>query len=675
MSTQLPQSTTGWKASQLSDKFGDIIRTRGLDLVKAGYITLGRKPIGLFSHTEDTDFGVPLVITNDATQYYIITTTAGFIYNPANQTVTQLPTIDAPGVGFQTDAAMYNAEVAVSGVSSLNTYNPGDGLWNHPTRITGLDSAYPHPVETFTTLAYVCVGNGNKVQMYDSSYNLIATLTIEQGYVVTGLRHTPGFMYISTRNISGKNARMFVWAGTFDGSANGTGAVSYDAEGDWIYSLCEYDSSVAIINSQGQLMRFSGNGFDQLDALPVYYSDYSWVSANSIFNILGKVASRGMMAQGKRIVLNIDGSIALPTNQYPGSVMPNQPSGVWVYDPDTGLTHRAGYVHEKYQSVAITAVDSDYLVLASSVALQVADPVVFLTTTLTGITAGQTYFAIPDGTQNTRIAISPYDAFQGNHLPVSGDPGDFDAMAVDVYSSVGATSIRNPGPVHPIMTVLPNVFFGTEFLFGGTAIDGTGSDMGILMSLGMGRNVGSFITARIPATSLTDDFPKMFAKLEQMFVASQYVLVNFRRILRFGVPMATSGLVTWASSTTFTINVQRRDFSAALVGDEIEIILGAGSGYTAHISEIDVSAAPTYTVTLDTVIPGAVAGQKFDFIIDNWTRLESFDLDGKGIPQGTLETAVSDLDSTWVQLKVELGGFKTQIGEVDVPSVANMNYD
>lgn len=680
MSTILPQNDSGWNIAQNSDKFGDVIRTRALDYKKTGYARLARKPIGLRTTTDDANFGIPLSITNDNVGYQIVTTTGVFRLDPNTLAITQTSVIDQPVLGFNSDSCIFNGKLIVTGQTNANALDTSTGLWDHPVEITGLQSNYPHPCETFVTLAFFCIGNGHEVFMYNTSYALVATLTIEAGYIVTGIRHVPGFVYIATRNIAGGNARMFVWAGTYDGSGNGTGAVSYDAEGDWIYSMTPYDSSIAIINSRGQLMRFSGNGFTQLDALPVYYSDYSWVSSAALFNLVGKVASRGLVADGKRLLMNIDGSVGLPNNQYPGKIMENQPSGVWAYEPGIGLAHRSGYVHDTHKQLTVSGVDSSYFSFTTTHELQTGDPVVFVAPSITGVNAGQTYFAIPGTTLTTRLAISPYDAMQGNYIVCSGTPGVNDIMHCDTYTSVGSTTIENPGAIHNFSNLLPNVFFGSEFFFGGQVINGAGTAVSVLMSQGMGRNVGSFTTSRIPATSLTDVFNQIFAKLKPLVYSSDYIHIKYRIERRFGVPMSTSGLVSWTSPTTFSMDTQTRDFAAVMVGDEIEITEGAGAGYTAHITSIVQGALPstTYAVTIDTAIPTVVNGQQFDFTVNDWTSLATFTKDSVNLPSGFLSDTIGGGaaigEGTGVFLKVEIGGHQVEVSQVIVPTSPNLDY-
>lgn len=682
MSIRLPQAATGWTTAQNGDKFGDLIRTRNLDFSKDGYLTLARKALALYSLNDSASFGQPIAITNDSNFYYIVTTVGIFEYNTLTGAMVQLNLIDAPTPGFGSDTVVFNANVVVSGNTTVNDYNPLTNFWTHTARIvTGLSSSYPHPLCLFENLIYIMVGNGNQVLMYDGNYSLIATLTIPAGYIVTGIRWRQNLAYIATRNIAGGEAKLFVWAGTFDGSANGTGATAYGVQADWIYSLCEYDSAIVVVTSTGEILRFNGGGFDEepIAVFPVYYTPYSWISSNSAASLVGKVTNRGMVAEGKNLYINIDGSTSLGSGQFPGRTLVNQPSGLWVFKPGVGLYHRAGTMHQTHQSVLVTAVASNYIALASAVDVQLGDAVVFLSgTPLTGINIGQTYFAIPDTNQNMRLALSPADAINGDYINISGTPGGTDILHIDNYTSVGATVVVNPGPVHPIRTILPNIFFASEVLFGCTALDNTNTSTGVLMSLGMGRNVGTFTTSRIDSGALTEKWQKLFAKIEPYFRSADSFLFKYKIGRRLGMPLTMStGMVQWTSSTTFTINRMTREFSSAAIGDDIEIIQGAGSGYVAHITNIDKSNDPTWVITIDRALTGAVNGAYFDFIVDNFTELEKEIYTSKSVSEGFFENAIAgaDGDSKFLQIKCVISGYDIEMDELDVISTGSMNME
>lgn len=676
MSIQIPQAKTGFTLAQNGDKFGDIVRTRNLDFSKDGYLSLARKALVLFSGFDSTDFGEPIAITNDDANYYIITNTGFYLYVVSTNTTTELSLTNAPQAGFQSDAIVFNAKLLVSGQTSVNSYARLTGFWDSPADITGLSSAYPHPLCAFENLNYVTVANGNVVTMYDTSFNLIATLTIPMGYVVTSMRWRENTLYIATRNIAGGSAILFTWAGTFDGSGNGTGAQGYGVEADWIYSCCEYQNNIAVVTSEGQILSFSGGGFDFIAAFPVYYTPYDWISSNAILNIIGNVANRGMVGIGDNLFININGATSVGPGQFPGQNLVNQPSGLWEFKPGVGLFHKAGFPYATHQKVTVSQITSSFLNLSAAVDVKLGDAVVFLSTSITGLNSGQTYFAMPADSIHIRLALSPADAINGIYIFISGTTGD--TMHIDSYSSVGATVISNPGPVHPIRTILPNIFFGSEVLFGGTVLDSTNTVRGMFMSLGMGRNVGSFTMARVASQSLTDMWKKMFMKLEPYFRSADSVLIKYKTEKRLGMPLTqTSGMVQWTSSTTFTVDRTKREFSSALNGDEIEVIQGAGSGFSAHITNIDKGTDPLWNVTVSPAIPGAVNGAFFDFITDNFTLLATKSYTDKSISEGFFEEPIGgdDGESKWIQLKVLVSGYDIEMDQLDVISTGNMNFE
>lgn len=659
----IPSSNRAWTVRHDSDIYGSIVNSRNLDFSKDGYVQLARKAMVLYSGKTDVNFRRPIVFAATDSLIYLVTTEAIFEINPfGGQLVfSALPgNVDAPDSGIYSDALVYQSELHVSDDDSVCAYDGSS--WDRV--ITGLSDDYPHPLCVSEHQVALAVGDGNLVNLYNTGYSLLTTLVLPKDHIVFCIRWRMDQLYIGTRNISGGSAKVFIWNGAGTGAQQG-----YSVQADWVYSMCEYQSSIAAITSAGQVLRFNGGGFDELPgaSLPVASTPYSWTSNTTDNNIIGKVASRGMAAIGSSLYININGELDNESTVLPGRQLNSMPSGVWVYEPTIGMSHRAGYNYQKKLSLAPSSVGSSVLQFATSHQAQLGDAVIASNVvSLVGVTEGQVYYAVPGGSQALKLALTPKDALEGRTITITGTPAFNDTFDFDTYESVSSTVINNTGPIFALGKERPNLFYGSEVFFAGEVMDGDMENNQIVMSLGMGRNVGRFTTAKILASDIEDTFQQLVSKYTPFILDTQKLVIKYRSEERYGFPtplrFSDLGLATWVTQESFTVDARYRDFKSVEVGDEIEVVEGAGAGYTAHITDIQVS-GDTYTVTLDESFP-VTTEQQFDFVADNWERFTTITNEDLSENRSFDKTTLDDVHSKWVQFRVELRGFNMSIEQL-----------
>lgn len=672
---RLPRENT-WRSVQGSDMFGDIMRSRNVDLSETGYVTLSKKPCCIFNNvavagTGDVDFDDVIAIAADDTYYYFIAAdgkNTGATISETALTFADINTSGAPTVVVTSDATSYNSAIAVSGSTDLRYLASFDGTANSGTWTTASDFSFgtnPHPlckIEHRNTLA---IGDGNKVYQTDAAAwtdDDTNILTIPVEYVVTSMRWRGNKLYIGTRNVSGGNAMLFVWGGT------GTSAdYGWPVDAGWIYSVCEYGSSVAVLTSAGQLLYFNGGGFQVLANLPVFYTPFTWHQNATGQNTRGKAVNRSMWAIGDTIYLNIEGEprgADAPENY-------KQPGGLWIFDPAVGLYHRAGYTAETYRILTISSLASNIFNFSSAHGVSTGDAVwAHTVTNIDELTAGRVYYAVVESSTAFKLALSPADAHAGRTMLASGTVSG-DKLAVETLDVLGATQQLIPGPVHGFSRLQPSKFFATEVFFAGKVWNTlmNSNEATTLMSFGMGRNVGYFVTPKLYGQHITDTFQKIVANIRGLNLDTDKVVIKFRTRERFGLPtpIRVSGLsANWTDDSNFTIDTATKDVRSAQVGDEVEFTQGAAAGYTAHITAIDDSTS-TWTITLDEDVPGIAASDRSDFIIDNWTKLGTFTNTSNTIDQGFLEQLVGN-EGAWCQFKIEMRGTGVAINMLDVIS-------
>jgi hypothetical protein len=538
----------------------------------------------------------------------------------------------------------------------------------------------PHPLCVSEHQQFLAVGVGAGVALYNTSWVLQTTCSIPTGHIVTWIRWKGNLIYFGTRNTQGGEARMFIW--------NGSGTAAQAAYGagscDWIFSGCEYGPTIAVVTSLGQILQFAGDGFIPLRTdegqemnFPVYYSQVPWGSTAAVSNLRGKVTSRGMVAKGRRLYINVNGEIDFDQAAVPNT-LPEFPSGIWVADPEVGLYHKAGFDHAQRNKVAATALSSNTLTVGSAQVFETGDPIYCTAVgSLTGDIDGDCiYYAIKVSSTEFKLALTPKQALAGDNITITGAVSSSE-FSFNQYESVGATNVGGAGPICALTSIGMPRFNGIEFIYGGDVINATGSQIGCVMSLGMGKNVGSFVTPSIQASQVTDVFKKLIAKFPPLNISSRKIIVKYRLGKRWGLPGRRDllgGSAVWINSTSFTINPKTYDMAAAAVGDEIEFTRGSGAGYTAHISAITVNSATDWTITIDEAMPDVVASDTAKFFINNWIKYKTISTtdDAKAAALGFKNMALVK-KSKQVQLKIELRGYTDIEETMDMEEVMLVN--
>lgn len=654
-----------WLSAQNGERFGNLTRTKSISLDSQGKIELAKKAIALYGLADDAGFLPPTMIVTDGTYAYAGTSGGHvFVIDLTSNTfsIVEATGTNQPTSGDDSDMIIFNSKPHLSGgakVGYLNALGQGQ-TWQNPSPITDLSTSYPHPLHQRKRAKTMLVGDGSTLRQYDTSYTRITAneLVIPSEYIITCIRTAGLNVYVGTRNIYGADAKMFVWNGVGVGSQ-----AEYGVGADWIYSMCEYESSVALVTSAGQILRFNGGGFDEIENFPVYYTPFSWESSSATSSLIGKVASRGLTTKGGRLYINMNGAVSSPSTVYPGMYLPNQPSGLWCYDRKVGLYHKAGYNYNSKLVLAPTEVSSSHIIFSTAHQAETGDATLYVGA-LTGLTSGQVYYVIKDSATSIQLALSPTDALAGNAVTFSGTITT-DKFNFDRYESMGETSITSPGGICVFGKNYPNAFWGTEILFGGSAIDEAQNAESVIMSLGMGRNRGSFVLPKILSSEIKDTFNDIRAFVEHINLDTDKVVVKYRTKKKSGLPtpLFFTGSATWTTTTTFTVDTTKKDFKAVSIGDEIEVVEGAGAGYTAHITAIENSSS-TYTVTIDEEMP--VSSGSFDFVADNWTKLATFTRETSDVSSDGIAQQALGVPSKWIEIKVELRGRGVMIEEIQV---------
>lgn len=112
------------------------------------------------------------------------------------------------------------------------------------------------------------------------------------------------------------------------------------------------------------------------------------------------------------------------------------------------------------------------------------------------------------------------------------------------------------------------------------------------------KKYGYFVTQWIQASAIKDSWKKIALKHKKLLSSSDEIILKARTTEADPIYID----MTWVNTTSFTTTTD----VSALVGYEVEVIQGTGSGKCSHISSV--TGSGTYTVTVDETYTGVTTG-------------------------------------------------------------------
>ncbi len=135
--------------------------------------------------------------------------------------------------------------------------------------------------------------------------------------------------------------------------------------------------------------------------------------------------------------------------------------------------------------------------------------------------------------------------------------------------------------------------------------------------------------------SVQNAWQNVFSLYRKLITSGSSITIKYRTLDIDPVEAS----ITWTSTTTFTTPTNLIGYE----GYEVEGIQGKGSGFCAHITQVDVTAG-LYTVTVDTVFTGVTGTAKVR--VQNWKKISTVS------PIPTYDQAGMGDTSNWTQYKV-----------------------
>ena len=666
----LPSDTKEWKQANNSDLLGNISFTKNITFDKKGYLQLSNSSRAVMNEAIDADFDEPMVIIRSEDHgYFVQTIDSPFIANDT-RFLSVRPTQDAtagiPSGSLFSDATFAGGLLIVTQNNDVKFYDPAANTWTDTNISLTATSGAQHPIEKYPNLSGVAIANVNTVGLYSASVaapfsatpTLQATLKILSDFYITSLAYFNQNLYVGTMNRSGGHAILYVWNGYGEAAQS-----AFEVDSNIIYDITVHEDSIVCFTGKGQLLRFNGSGFTQLDALPIFYANQNISDETNVAMLHNCLKSNSDV-----LYINV-------TTRDSGLRMTNQPDGIWCYDSALGfMYHRYGL------SLALTTID---IVATASVntttdVITVADAPITGTEVLYDAVSGTAlapleddhkYYVIKTGATTIKLATTKANALAGTAIDLTGTGNNAQILTSFPNIDFGQYLGSRVGAILPIERIVEQPHNGTDLFWGGALRDrALSSAPGYMGSVStIVENRGYYGTPKIMASGVTDTYNLFTLKFSPFLSDLDSIVIKYRTVDdrrdSINIPtITTDWCATWTSSMTFTTT--ETDFADAVVGDEVEFLQGAASGIMAHITAISPSAG-TYTVTIDEEFENYTSGDKSTFIFRNWTKWKEIVYGDNDAENGYVSEQLG-ISGKFIQFKVELRGVQVRIEQMAI---------
>lgn len=674
------QASKKYSQPNSGDFFGNINRSKNITFFRNGYVRLEKRTRNLLDSQTYTD------LTTSSTENIAkiefsnnriwLMGTKTLYYLDADLNVTEDVASGTPVLSNTgSDMCQFEAlAILVVAQDQSSTIKYWDGAsWG----TIATDVSQPSVLVQFYNQASMAVAGNNLVQLIDSSKTKGTLLTLPTNFTVKSMDWNNNRLYIGCADNYGKEGFLFEWDGLSTEANYG-----YPVRANAVMSVKRYMNGVAFMNSNGQLMKLEGT-ISELANLPIYYGNKQWEIDENIAFYSNRVIHGGMVVDKDKILIAVDSNYSLTTADDTDDIFENDfASGIWEYDPDVGLHHRysvGGSMRTVTGAITTANVNTatDTITIPSAIVPDTGTPVFYddgadgVGTDIAPLKFNTRYFVIKFSSTTLKLAATYADAIAANPIDLTTTGNNSQTLAFCPNDDFGGIdqSARALYKLRQNLLQIPENSKAAQFLIGSlitkTSIGTTYT--GLHAPEHHQENRGYFVTPRLISKTVLDTFQKMYLKFRPLVYPEDKIIVKYRKAeidLYQNKIYQITPVATWVTNTTFTTS----NITDMAVGYEVEIVAGAGSGYLAHITAISAINAGVYTITIDETVQNIVAGQTFNFTVENWTKLTTILTNASvnnsagyaeiTIPQGGRSTAM--------EFKVELRGEDVMIEEIQI---------
>ncbi len=656
------QQTREWSQPNTSDLFGNVYVTKNITFDTQGYLRLSYSPREAMNETVDADFNNPAVIIFNADYgYFVETWDEPFQADleVLSSRPIQITASDHPNGSSQSDATWFGGLMPVTESNDVHYYDPAANTWTDTNISLTNTSQSQHQLVNFLSLSALAVADVNTVKLYASPLTatptLITTLVISANFHITAMCYFNQNLYIATQDRYGGHAFMYVWNGL------GTAAQQvYEVDSNMIFSLCAHKNSIMLLTGNGSLLRFDGGSFTVAAAFPIFYQDQSLSDTSNVLMYKNIMKSNGNLLY-----------ILFNNSDNDDNMFLDQPDGVWCYDENIGLYHRYALSNSLVQpeTIATASVNTITNVITVSGSYMTGTEVYYSTssTRIPELTSDTKYFVIRVDATHIQLAYTLADATAGTAIDLTGTGNNAQKLIFFPNIDFGQYYSNRTFSMNVIERPTDNRQYGTDLIYGSGVKSRTMTDLESLGTVSDGVEArGYFITPKITSNDVTDNYDLVTLKFSPFVSELNKIIIKYRTIddMKQFITLSEWDM-TWTSSTTFTST--ETGWATAEVGDEVEVLQGAGAGILAHIVTISENAG-TYTITLDDTYNNYTSGDVGRAIFRNWKKWKTISYDDSNANQYFLSEHIG-ADGKFLQLKIELRGVQTRIEELLVDNV------
>lgn len=661
---KLPQNNQ-WTQPNNSYKMGSLWSTKNITLDEEGIIKLSPRTVSVYDTTDDADFDLPVAFGRYTEgTFYVATKDEPFNVSMGGVSISISEDASSNNPNLTTNSHGVWFKNAFHETTSQNVRSVTAGTWTADLISNLASTTTRHYMAVFKNKNSLAISDGNLVKLYDSSYSNTATLTLPSDFEVIGLAYNYYKLGIITRlgsDSSGQNANayFFTWDGATSEAGTGVDIGSYTA-----LSIVPYKSSFVVLTGEGQLLYWNGGGFDVMTSFPFYYTSNRFADN---LNLSGYGDT--MIVDGDTILINV--TFNLDASGYKGEeYLPNNPSGIWCYDPNIGLYHKYSPSISRTYNHWITTGNvntSTDIITTSGTIPATGNPIIFTGTSgsaVGGITNRKIYYIIKLSSTTFQVAETKEKALAGVYVNLTSQTDNVFAWLYDL-KDYGATKTGNVGA---IAFIGAKKDYYTDIIAGTTAYNTANSTYETMfMAVPYLENVGYFITPKLFLNSKTETIQSLVIK-HRLLDINDKIIVKSKMKDYLGIP--TTSIVTvstrpanWTSDNEFYTETDMNEVKTRFdAGDEMEIefLSGAGAGQLVKVTGIEYSAG-VYGLTLEDSVIGASAGLKSQFVIDNWKVCGEINYTNQ--TEGVTEIPISG-NGKAPQFKIELRGIGTAIEDI-----------
>lgn len=668
------QETKKHLQTNKNDLSGTIYQSKNINLDDEGYIKLANATFATMTTDDNADLSNADAICVGDSQV-IVNSSEIFTGEIDEDGLTSRATdTNVPTPGVEDDVVYFNQTNVVSDGATIK-YESASNVWTTISSTSLSTNSTPTVMCPYDTGSNLAIGKDNEVIFVNTSWVVNATrLTLPPDYQVSSMASRGNTLYIATRSKSGQEAKLFTLNSIKSSHDGSFGVGTFE-----IPSVIPFQSSVVCIDSLGRLNYFTGGGFQELATLPIYATTHEWCDA---LNDYSTVSNRAMSSDGDLIYINLSSF----TESAKYNILPNFPSGIWCYDNTNGsLYHRYSPSYTRIQVlygsvVTVDTTNNNFTLTSGNINdYMTGMPVLFYSgsgTTIPELQEATCYYLIKDSSTVFRLATTYTNALAGTAIDITNAGNTSQQWWVLKTNDYGWTAYESRLSV----AVLNNLCFekrlAGRIVFTANLFAKQSSSTRKTVIGGISPflpNRGYIITPRLTSTRIEDTYNSVYIKYRPLDTDDK-IIIKYKTQDRLNFPfnslegtVTTKWNATWTDTDTFTSTA---DLSSVVVGDEIEIISGVGSGHIAHVSSISESSG-TYTVNLDEAFPFAVANDIMRFQVDNFTKLaEITSSSNEGYDYFKIPM-IENNNSKFLQLKIEMRGVEVCIEEVQVFNSAN----